>query len=103
MLECVQREAHREIRDNVLLAVGRNLPAELAELVFERTLEVEEVPSNPRMFLDERRIKKSRRVAVDYRCTLMEVLGEQEEGRDQQNVPSDGPLDSDDSDESSDA
>jgi len=43
-LEYIQKHARGEIRSNVLLAVGKHLPAELAELVIEATFEAEGLP-----------------------------------------------------------
>jgi len=44
MLGLLQQEAQHEVRACTLLAVGRHLPAELAELVFEYTLAAEGIP-----------------------------------------------------------
>jgi len=47
LLEKLQKQAHKEIRANVLLVVGSRLPAELVEVLYEAALELEEVPLNP--------------------------------------------------------
>lgn len=47
MLDWLQTRAWSEIRSNVLLSMGRILPAEIAERVFESALEVEDIPSRP--------------------------------------------------------
>lgn len=43
----LNRAAYQEVRSRVLLAVGRILPAELADLVIEQALDVEEVSYRP--------------------------------------------------------
>ena len=48
-LDLLQRHAYFEIRSNVQLAVGNRLPAELAQLVFENTLDVEGIGTEPRI------------------------------------------------------
>lgn len=47
MLDWLQTKAWSEIRSNVLLSMGRILPAEIAERVFESALEAEDIPSRP--------------------------------------------------------
>ena len=48
-LDALQRSAYFEIRSNVQLALGTRLPAELAHMVFEHTLEAEGIASDPRI------------------------------------------------------
>jgi len=49
------------------MATGSRLPAELAEAVFEKTLEVEEVPLDPRVWQLEAD-QSTRRLADPYAC-----------------------------------
>jgi hypothetical protein len=53
-LEILQKRADYEVRHAAMLAVGTLLPAELANLVLEYTLLVEQVPSDPRIFVPAR-------------------------------------------------
>ncbi|KAF2655534.1 hypothetical protein K491DRAFT_778714 [Lophiostoma macrostomum CBS 122681] len=51
-IDLLQRNAWVDIRINVLRAVGRRLPAELMELVFQNTLAAEQIPMDPRILVD---------------------------------------------------
>jgi len=53
LLEYIQVEARREIRSSVVLAVGRRLPAELVEEIFESTMAIEECPVDPHICSDK--------------------------------------------------
>ncbi|KAJ4368976.1 hypothetical protein N0V83_006058 [Neocucurbitaria cava] len=51
-LDLLQRHAYFEIRANVRFALGRRLPAELVQLVFEHTMEIVGIGYDPRIILD---------------------------------------------------
>jgi len=65
-LEFIQKHAREEIRSNVLLAVGRHLPAELAELVIEATLEAEEVPLGWEVTKEDEQSPSGLRLVPEY-------------------------------------
>jgi len=55
-LDILQRHAYEEIRHNVHIAVDDCLPIELEMMVFEYAMLAEEVPMDPRIFVDARNI-----------------------------------------------
>ena len=77
VLEFVQTQAYREVRDNVLIAVEHKLPPELTETIFEYTMNAEECPMvthictvTPReddMYFPAERLKEGMR--SHYRCS----------------------------------
>jgi hypothetical protein len=48
-LETLQKHAYQEIKSNILMAVGKRLPREIADLVIEQAFSVEGVPMDPRV------------------------------------------------------
>jgi len=57
LLVLLQERAHNEVQTAVFQAVGHKLPAELANLVYGFALVIEEVPSDPRIFVQSRHTK----------------------------------------------
>lgn len=50
--DLLQRNAYFKVRDNVHLAIGDRLPAELVHDVFEQVLEAEGIPLDPRVIVE---------------------------------------------------
>ena len=77
-LEKLQKEAPQEIRSNVMLAVGRQLPAELADAVYEYALSAEKIPVDPSV--EERRDTEGEymipqleyQIKEKYRCSRLD-------------------------------
>jgi hypothetical protein len=69
LLGTLNGNAQDEVRGNVCLAVGRWLPPELAELVYEETMALEEVPLDCTVLVDPgSRAGDLKNVKEEYRC-----------------------------------
>ena len=53
LLELIQTRACRELRPLVFLVAGARLPAELVELIIDWTVRAEELPDDPRVWVQQ--------------------------------------------------
>ncbi|KAK4548043.1 hypothetical protein LTR36_010763 [Oleoguttula mirabilis] len=76
LLETLQEQAQKEVRANVVLATGCDLPAELAELVYEATLQAEDIPLSPNVrYPTEPFAYTPGKLLPGYRCPSMDEYG----------------------------
>jgi len=77
LLEGLLKQAHKGIRANVLVATLSRLSVELAELVFEATLEASGVPLDPYTHepCEEESQSTPRKVRSEYRSARMDEYG----------------------------
>lgn len=68
LLKKLRERAHVEIRRGVLLAVGRQFPMELVNLIHQYSLQAEDVPESIRFFDDATGVYGHRKFSSEWSC-----------------------------------
>lgn len=74
LLDTLQKAAHKEIRQKILLIAGKRLPAELTDHIFREALLAEDIPEQPEVKeWKDFPVEQQRRKCVKeiYRCGKM--------------------------------